>query len=63
MKYGWKLKLDRVLKYKEGRRDLAPVVRNKNLFKPFIATAKGLRAKQNGCPFKIQGNIHVELMI
>lgn len=55
MKYGWKLKLDRVLKHKEGRRDLAPVVRNKNLFKPFIATAKGLRAKQNGYPLQNSG--------
>lgn len=50
MKYGWKLKPGCFLKYKEGRRDFIPVTRNKNLFKSFIATAKGLGAKQNGCP-------------
>lgn len=32
MKYGWKFKLGCVLKYKEGRRDLAPIGRSKRTF-------------------------------
>ena len=32
MKYGWKFKLDCVLKYKEGRRDFAPAAISKKAF-------------------------------
>ena len=55
MKYGWKFKLDCVPKHKEGKRDFAPAARNKKLFKSIIATAKGSRAKQNGCPLQNSG--------
>lgn len=55
MKYGYKLKLDRVLKHEEGRRDFAAAARNKKLFKSIITTAKGSKAKQDGCPLQNPG--------
>ena len=54
MKYGNKLKLDRVPKHKEGKRDFAPAARRKNFFESIVATAKGSKAEQNGYPLQVQ---------